>query len=554
MGSEMCIRDSSQRSQNTFEPDSGPDAPPNDTFEPDSGPDAPHEDPDITDDAPPSDSASDGPPSEPPPSVGMIALYTFDDAEGNVVRDTSGLEPALDLTIESLSSTSWLPGALRLDAATRVVSDGPATRLVEAITSTGEVTVEAWITPSNVTQGGPARVVTLSDGSHHRNLTLGQGLPQGQSPELYNVRMRSSENGADDPAKADNGLPHVATPSGVASTQLQHVVFTRNSDGTARIFVDGSPSADAVMAGDLSNWNADYLLALGNELGADRPWLGIFHRVVLYDRALSEGEVLEQWGVGVDDPASGVIDVEPATGWSITASPEVDLSILTKTYTVTNSGNGPMDWSMNATDGATWLLANGQPLQAFGTLEPGQQTDITLSLDPSMVTDLALGTYSATLHVTNVNSGFGDTSLPITLTLSETSDGAWSGEKPGPDNTGWRLNVTEDELVEIEGTFVCDEPGVYENYKFLGPVVIAADNVTIRNSWFHPVTDIKTTIIHGNNNHKGLVIEYCEADQSELAPAFHGTESQCARIWCARQPPHARLSAAAGEVPHREGF
>ena len=77
--------------------------------------------------------------------------------------------------------------------------------------------------------------------------------------------------------------------------------------------------------------------------------------------------------------------------------------------------------------------------------------------------------------------------------------------------------------MEIEGTFVCDEPGVYENYKFLGPVVIAADNVTIRNSWFHPVTDIKTAIIHGNNNHKGLVIEHCEADQSELAPALHGS-------------------------------
>ena len=45
------------------------------------------------------------------------------------------------------------------------------------------------------------------------------------------------------------------------------------------------------MGGDFSNWNDSYLLALGNELTGDRPWLGEFQLVAIFDQALNQSEV-----------------------------------------------------------------------------------------------------------------------------------------------------------------------------------------------------------------------------------------------------------------------
>lgn len=90
--------------------------------------------------------------------------------------------------------------------------------------------------------------------------------------------------------------------------------------------------------------------------------------------------------------------------------------------------------------------------------------------------------------------------------------------KPSPDNTGWRVNIDEADLIEIPSSFTADrEGGVYRNLKFLGSVRIAADNITFRNCWFHKVSGT-STIIRDNNFHYGLKFEYCEMDQEELSP------------------------------------
>lgn len=46
-----------------------------------------------------------------------------------------------------------------------------------------------------------------------------------------------------------------------------------------------------MIGGDFSNWNHTYRLSLGNTVIGDRPWLGTYHRVALYNRALSPAEV-----------------------------------------------------------------------------------------------------------------------------------------------------------------------------------------------------------------------------------------------------------------------
>jgi hypothetical protein len=50
----------------------------------------------------------------------------------------------------------------------------------------------------------------------------------------------------------------------------------------------------------LTNWDAGYRLSLANEVTENRPWLGEFHLVAVYDWALSAVEVSENYNAGPD--------------------------------------------------------------------------------------------------------------------------------------------------------------------------------------------------------------------------------------------------------------
>jgi len=81
-------------------------------------------------------------------------------------------------------------------------------------------------------------------------------------------------------------------------SELMHVVYTRDKAGKAKIYLDGRKQAETTVAGDTSNWDSSWRLALANELTKDRPWLGEFHQVSIYDRALGEQEVIGRFKAG----------------------------------------------------------------------------------------------------------------------------------------------------------------------------------------------------------------------------------------------------------------
>ncbi|HON90994.1 MAG TPA: DUF4038 domain-containing protein [Sedimentisphaerales bacterium] len=88
----------------------------------------------------------------------------------------------------------------------------------------------------------------------------------------------------------DNGFFEVPSQS-VVRTEPTHVVYTRDSQGKATLYVDGEPVSTKDVTGDLSNWDDGFRLALGNELTGDRPWLGELHRIAVYARVLGPGEI-----------------------------------------------------------------------------------------------------------------------------------------------------------------------------------------------------------------------------------------------------------------------
>ena len=233
----------------------------------------------------------------------LLALYEFTETSGSTVADTSGVSPAMNLTIGNVGVTNWTGDALEVNGDTLISSGGAASKINTAVAASGQITVEAWIAPSNVTQNGPARIVTVSASPFARNVTLGQGV-YASSGDRLEARLRATGTGT-------NGTPATQTAVGTLDTQLQHVVFTRDAAGVTTVWIDGVVVATGTASGNLSNWDATMGFGLAAELDNSRFWHGDFHLVAVYDRALSGAEVGQNFTAGADPgstppPASSV--------------------------------------------------------------------------------------------------------------------------------------------------------------------------------------------------------------------------------------------------------
>ncbi|MEO0770608.1 MAG: tandem-95 repeat protein, partial [Cyanobacteria bacterium J06649_4] len=254
------------------------------------------------------------PPPPPPPaepgnrvSEGLLSLYTFDEGSGNTVFDVSGNGSGLNLTINNPNNVTWGDGTLSLDAPSLIASTGPASKLYDGITNTQEITIEAWITSDNTTQSGPARIATLSSNSSRRNFTLGQQRNE------YHARLRTSSTGL-------NGTGRIVASTGSAvSTELTHVVYTREADGDAFLYVDNALVRSNQIGGDLSNWDASYRFALGSELSGGRAWRGDYDLVAIYNQAFDANEVAQNYAAGADGDSTAPPPPEPPPSPSNTA-------------------------------------------------------------------------------------------------------------------------------------------------------------------------------------------------------------------------------------------
>jgi hypothetical protein len=220
----------------------------------------------------------------------LIALYTFEEGTGETVHDVSGVEPPIDLRIADTSATHWTADGLSIDSVTEIRSTGTADKINNAIASANALSVEAWLKPANTTQGGPARIVSLSRDPSYRNFTLGQ------SATRFSVRLHTTTNSV-------NGTPDFQSPLDTVTTELTHVVFTWDvSSQKATIYRNAqlSSQSETIFTGDLSF--TPYELVLANEININdnspRIWLGEMFLVALYDRALSQEEILQHYDAG----------------------------------------------------------------------------------------------------------------------------------------------------------------------------------------------------------------------------------------------------------------
>jgi len=211
-----------------------------------------------------------------------VVLYTFAGGSGaSAVRAATreATAGALDLELPADGSAAWTEGGgLTLGApGSAVATRGPATPLIQALQTSGELTLELLVTPARPDQHGPARILSLSVDTARRNFTLAQEGDQ------YVLRLRTT--GTD-----EQGMPEVRTPAGTLQAARQHVVATYGNN-LIRLYVDGKCVVAEDRLGGFDNWSPDYRLLVGNEGTLDRPWQGVVERAAIYDRALRADEV-----------------------------------------------------------------------------------------------------------------------------------------------------------------------------------------------------------------------------------------------------------------------
>jgi len=228
-----------------------------------------------------------------------IALYEFKAGAGNVISDTSGITPALNLRLEGNENIDfkWVGGwgIEFLGGHARAVNAGDGQKLRDRIVASGQYSIEAWVVPGNVSQGtagNPARIITYSVGEDRRNLTLGQ------AEYRYEFMHRSSTTNA-------NGEPSLITNADDEDLQAaqQHVVITFDPINGRHIYVNGMNTGDidSNTPGNLADWDDSYALVFGSESGGAHPWQGKLRLVAIHDRAMSETQIQQNFEASVGE-------------------------------------------------------------------------------------------------------------------------------------------------------------------------------------------------------------------------------------------------------------
>jgi len=230
-------------------------------------------------------------------SNNLIALWEFKEGSGTTAFDTSGVAPALDLTLQGADVT-WLPsyGIDIIDG--RAFGQAAAARkLYDHIAAPGSGTqqysVEAWIIPDNIDQGDNVpRIISYSTNTGSRNFALGQVFYQ------YSFRNRNTSA-----QLTTNGTPDLLTydMDRDAQATLQHVVITYSIGAGRRIYVDGlfTDDYDVNESNPLWNWASDYPFILGNENTNNRQWVGKIQLAAVYEQALTPEQINQNYLAGV---------------------------------------------------------------------------------------------------------------------------------------------------------------------------------------------------------------------------------------------------------------
>lgn len=276
--------------------------------------------PAVPGDAPPIDDAPPDMQPDTPPMIervtsGLVAFWRFNEVSGTRANDSrmalvsSPVMAPIPLPISDPTLVTWRSGGLSLDAPVRA-GTAASTHVNLDVLATGEVTMEAWVSPAMTSQGAGtgtgglpnyALVLSISPGYAYHNAMIAQVGDRWQGRTVSAVT-------------APNALPVIETPPGtVAGTEPVHLVLVASA--TERVmYVNGTayrapPPITGVGPLNLpppaQRWFDYFPISIGQErdTAERRSWLGTIWLAAIYNRALTESEIQANRAAGHDCPA-----------------------------------------------------------------------------------------------------------------------------------------------------------------------------------------------------------------------------------------------------------
>ena len=170
---------------------------------------------------------------------------------------------------------------------------------LQKIEEAGRLEVQLVARTEDADQRGPARILTISADPSARNLTVGQ-----QGADLV-LRIRR-------PGSTKNGTPDYRVKD-VFRTPDWRSISVRVEDRRLTLAIDGiNRVSETFPSSPLKDWEADYPLAMGNEvptgrLGTDRPWIGEIRTAAVH----VDGRAIDYLEEGATELPNGCSELPP---------------------------------------------------------------------------------------------------------------------------------------------------------------------------------------------------------------------------------------------------
>ena len=211
---------------------------------------------------------------------GMVSFWDFDNIEGKTVVDSlgnnSGTIHGNPKVVEGMHGK-----ALEFNVTDDhvIVKDNPSLDITDVIT------LQTWIKPYAAASTADLRIITKSHTSW------------GDPWDLYALNM----SGHKLRFRIGNGQTGTVDADLQLSLDEWHYVAGTYDGSTLILYQDGEPIKEKAFKGNIKTNNEDFWIG-GHPLNPERNFLGIIDEVYIYNRALSEAEVTQNYESKVGIP------------------------------------------------------------------------------------------------------------------------------------------------------------------------------------------------------------------------------------------------------------
>lgn len=214
-------------------------------------------------------------------TMGALVSYSFAATENKQVLPRGSDSSSMTLIIKEggLEKQPLEKGALHIRKSTFIKSAGSADFLCNAILTSQAFAIETEIASTDLMQKGPARIISNSINTSHRNFALSE-----HKGDLV-LRVRTPQNGA-------NGSKIALKTGGNVLAGGWHHVVASYADGVAKLFVDNKEAAPPLRYDELFFLGTTLTTRAALAISVLLLAMGFIASVIFYSRMLPKALLL----------------------------------------------------------------------------------------------------------------------------------------------------------------------------------------------------------------------------------------------------------------------